>query len=87
MENLFNTISEEEKNRILEMHSDKKNVIRESNIETLIKRKLSGEKLSGDEMFKIHKWLFNNDESYSKSVDKILKKGLKKNVPKGTKIE
>ena len=29
MKNLFNNISQEEKNRILEMHSGKKNVIRE----------------------------------------------------------
>ena len=33
MKNLFNKISEEEKNRILEMHSFQKNVIRESDEE------------------------------------------------------
>jgi hypothetical protein len=33
MKNLFNNISEEEKNRILEMHSGKKNVIIESDDE------------------------------------------------------
>jgi hypothetical protein len=34
MKNLLNKISEEEKNRILEMHSGKKNVIRESDDES-----------------------------------------------------
>jgi hypothetical protein len=33
MKNLFNDISQEEKNRILEMHSGKKNVISEQNVD------------------------------------------------------
>ena len=38
MKNLFNSISQEEKNRILEMHSGKKNVISEQYFETEVKQ-------------------------------------------------
>jgi hypothetical protein len=37
MKNLFNDISQEEKNRILEMHSGKKNVIFEQNSQQVYK--------------------------------------------------
>ena len=39
MKNLFNNISQEEKNRILEMHSGKKNVISEQGVPTPTPRK------------------------------------------------
>ena len=38
MKNLFNNISQEEKNRILEMHSSKKNVMTEQSIDGAIDR-------------------------------------------------
>jgi hypothetical protein len=53
----------------------------------LIKRKLDGETLSEKEFLQLHNWMMENDKDYSNSVDKQLKKDLKKFVPKGTKIK
>jgi hypothetical protein len=59
----------------------------DSKISKLIQRKLDGETLSEKEFLQLHTWMIENDEEYSKSVDKQLKKDLKKFVPKGTKIK
>ena len=59
----------------------------DSKISKLIQRKLDGETLSEKEFLQLHTWMIENDEEYSKSVDKQLKKDLKKLVPKGTKIK
>ena len=66
MKNLFNSISQEEKNRILEMHSGKKNVISEQAIPTpktpitglLRKKGFVFQKYSGD-------FVYESDKSYS----------------------
>jgi hypothetical protein len=59
----------------------------DSKISKLIKRKLDGENLSETEFLQLHKWMIKNDKEYSDSVDKQLKKDLKKLVPKGTDIK
>ena len=59
----------------------------DSKISKLIQRKLDGETLSEKVFLQLHTWMIENDEEYSKSVDKQLKKDLKKLVPKGTKIK
>lgn len=59
----------------------------DSKISMLIKRKLDGENLSEKELLQVHNWMMKNDKEYSNSVDKQLKKDLKKYVPKGTKIK
>jgi uncharacterized protein YajQ (UPF0234 family) len=59
----------------------------DSKISKLIKRKLDGETLSEKEFLQLHNWMMENDKDYSNSVDKQLKKDLKKFVPKGTKIK
>jgi hypothetical protein len=53
----------------------------------LIKRKLDGETLSEKEFLQLHNWMMKNDKDYSNSVDKQLRKDLKKFVPKGTDIK
>ena len=62
-------------------------VVIDSKISKLIKRKLDGEKLSEKEFLQLHTWMMENDKEYSNSVDKQLKKDLKKLVPKGTVIK
>ena len=58
----------------------------DSKISKLIKRKLDGETLSEKEFLQLHTWMMENDKEYSNSVDKHIKKDLKKFVPKRTKI-
>jgi uncharacterized protein YajQ (UPF0234 family) len=59
----------------------------DSKISKLIKRKLDGETLSEKEFLQLHTWMMENDKEYSNSVDKQLKKDLKKFIPNGTKIK
>lgn len=59
----------------------------DSEISKLIKRKLAGEILSVEEFLQLHNWMLENNEDYRNSVDKQMKKDLKKLVPKGTKIK
>ncbi len=56
-------------------------------ISKLIKRKLSGDKLTDGEFLQLHNWMIENDEDYCKSVDIQMRKDMKKYVPKGTIIE
>ena len=51
-------------------------------IDKLIKRKLEGDKLTDKEFLQLHNYMIENDDDYRKSVDKQMKKDLKKYVPK-----
>ena len=63
MKNLFNDISQEEKNRILEMHSGKKNVISEQNNQQVYKK-------IADDLYNSMKGLSSAENS--KNVEKII---------------
>ena len=56
------------------------------NEQELIKRKLNGETLSEQEFIQLHNFMMETDKEYSDSVDKELRKAMRKYVPKGTKI-
>jgi uncharacterized protein YajQ (UPF0234 family) len=70
-------------------HQEKLNLsdVIDSRISKLIKRKLDGETLTEKEFLQLHNWMMENDKNYSNSVDKQLRKDLKKFVPKGTVIK
>ena len=58
-----------------------------NDISKLIKRKLDGEELSKKEFLKLHNWMIDNDDDYCKSVDKQMRKDLKKLTPKNTEVK
>jgi hypothetical protein len=68
MKNLFNNISQEEKNRILEMHSGKKNVISEQNNQQVYKK-------IADDLYNSMKGLSSSKDS--KNVENIIYNRIK----------